>query len=58
VPAFPLDGNDVMALGIEEGPEIGVALREVETWWVEQDFTPDRAALLQRLKETITKPRV
>jgi poly(A) polymerase len=58
LPVFPLDGNDVMALGIEEGPEIGVALREVETWWVEQDFTPDRAALLQRLKETITKPRV
>jgi poly(A) polymerase len=57
-PLFPLDGNDVMALGIEEGPQIGVALRDVEAWWVDQDFAPDRAALLQRLKQTVTKPRV
>ena len=50
-PKFPLDGNDVMALGIEEGPEIGSLLRDVENWWVEQDFVPDRAALLQQLKQ-------
>jgi poly(A) polymerase len=57
-PLFPLDGNDVMALGIDEGPQIGISLRDVEAWWVEQDFAPDRAALLQRLKQTVTKRRV
>ena len=57
-PQFPLDGNDVMALGIDEGPQIGVALREVEAWWVDQNFAPDRAALLKRLKQTLTKPRM
>jgi len=57
-PVFPLDGDDVMALGIDEGPQIGVALRDIEAWWVEQDFAPDRAGLLQRLKEAITKRRV
>ena len=56
-PALPLDGNDVMALGIEEGPRIGVLLREVEHWWEERDFAPDRAALLSRLKEAAIKPR-
>jgi poly(A) polymerase len=57
-PEFPLDGNDVMALGIDEGPQIGVVLRDAEVWWVERDFAPDRASLLQRLKQTVTKPRV
>jgi len=51
-PRFALDGNDVMSLGIEEGPEIGALLRDVETWWVEQDFAPARPALLQRLKQS------
>jgi poly(A) polymerase len=54
-PKFALDGNDVMALGIEEGPEIGKLLKDVEAWWVEQDFAPDRAALLQRLKQSAEK---
>jgi poly(A) polymerase len=56
-PVFPLDGNDAMALGYDEGPQIGVAMREIETWWMENDFTADRPALLQKLKEAATKPR-
>jgi poly(A) polymerase len=56
-PKFALDGNDVMALGLEEGPEIGTLLRDVENWWVEQDFAPDRAALLERLKQSVEKRR-
>jgi len=42
---------------LEEGPQIGAALRDVESWWVGQDFFPDRAGLLQRLKEAVTKRR-
>ena len=57
-PIFALDGNDVMAEGIEAGPKIGVLLREIERWWIEQDFAPDRPELLQRLKEAARRPRI
>ena len=56
-PNFPLDGNDVMALGYEEGPQIGVLLRDIENWWVENDFAPDRPSLLKKLEEAAKKPR-
>ncbi|HEX3485835.1 MAG TPA: CCA tRNA nucleotidyltransferase [Micropepsaceae bacterium] len=56
-PVFPLDGNDVMALGFEEGPEIGVRLKAIERWWVERGFAPDRAALLDELKRAAMRPR-
>ncbi|HXJ01899.1 MAG TPA: hypothetical protein VNH44_11785, partial [Micropepsaceae bacterium] len=56
-PVFPLDGNDVMALGVDEGPEIGVLLKDIERWWVEQDFTAGRPFLLERLKQAVNKPR-
>jgi poly(A) polymerase len=56
-PSFPLDGKDVMAAGYEEGPRIGVVLRDVETWWVENNFAPDRSALLARLKDLARKAR-
>ena len=55
-PVFALDGNDVMAEGIEAGPKVGVLLRDIERWWVEQDFAPDRPALLKRLKEAAQRP--
>ena len=56
-PDFPLDGRDVMAKGIDEGPKIGTTLRALEEEWIEADFAPDRRALLKRLKETIHQPR-
>jgi poly(A) polymerase len=56
-PIFPLDGKDVMALGYDEGPHIGVVLRDIEAWWVENDFAPDRPALLKKLEEAASKPR-
>ena len=48
-PTFPIDGADVQALDIEEGPEVGRLLREVEDWWIDRDFAPDRAAALEKL---------
>jgi poly(A) polymerase len=52
-PAFPVGGADAAKLGLKPGPEMGVALAAVEAWWLEQDFTPDRDALLARLKAVI-----
>ena len=51
-PEFPVSGHDAMAAGIAKGPELGRALNDLEEWWIEQDFAPDKAALLERLKAT------
>jgi poly(A) polymerase len=49
-PRFPLTGEEVMAAGVREGPLVGQVLREVEAWWVENDFPSDKLALIERLK--------
>jgi len=48
---FPLAGADVLKLGYSSGPDVGSLLRAVEDWWIAEDFTPDRAACLARLRE-------
>ena len=54
-PTFLLNGADVLARGIPEGPEVGELLREVEEWWIERDFVPDRAVLLEKLDALIAE---
>jgi poly(A) polymerase len=49
-PRFPLSGEEVMAAGVPEGPLVGEVMREVEAWWVENDFPSDKLALIERLK--------
>ena len=56
-PPFPVTGADVMARGIPEGPEVGDLLRTVEDWWIENDFAPDREALLDRLDALVAERR-
>jgi poly(A) polymerase len=34
-PVFPLEGRDVVALGVASGPRIGALLREVRQWWLD-----------------------
>jgi poly(A) polymerase len=49
-PRFPLTGEEVMAAGVPQGPLVGQVMREVESWWVENDFPDDKLALIERLK--------
>jgi len=49
-PALPVSGADVAAAGVPQGPMVGEVLREVEAWWIDQDFIDDREQALQRLK--------
>jgi poly(A) polymerase len=56
IPSFPLDGGDAMSAGVEEGPAVGRILSAIENWWIEQDFAPDRSALLLKLKELLAQP--
>lgn len=52
-PRFPLNGADVLAAGVPPGPGVGRLLGEVEEWWLDSGFAPDRAACLARLAQLI-----
>jgi poly(A) polymerase len=45
-PRFPIKGADIVKMGVPEGPRVGELLEKAESWWIERDFTPDRAACL------------
>ena len=51
--SFPLTGRDVMDLGITPGPEIGEYLRQVQKWWVKENFNPTYEDCLNILKKII-----
>ena len=48
-PNFPLNGQDVKALGIEPGPQIGKLLSLVEDWWESGRYKANRQDCLDRL---------
>ncbi|HYD70201.1 CCA tRNA nucleotidyltransferase [Azospirillum sp.] len=50
---FPLAGRDVLDLGVKPGPHIGTLLRQVEAWWIGQDFRPGREECLGELRGRI-----
>lgn len=50
-PLFPLVGQDVITLGIDRGPDVGRLLAAVESWWLDEDFRPDRDACLDQLRQ-------
>jgi len=50
-PSLPVGGEDVLALGVGAGPEVGALLEGIEAWWLDEDFAPDREACLRKLKE-------
>ena len=52
-PILPLSGSDVMAAGVPQGPAVGRVLTEVEEWWIDNDFPPDRFALVERMKAVV-----
>ena len=49
-PRFPLSGDEVQAAGVPSGPLVGKVMREVEAWWIDNDFTEDKLSLIERLK--------
>jgi poly(A) polymerase len=46
---LPVKGADALALGVPHGPEVGQLLAEVEQWWIDEDFKPDRKQALEKL---------
>ncbi|MFD0986646.1 CCA tRNA nucleotidyltransferase [Methyloligella solikamskensis] len=47
-PEFPLKGEDVMAMGVPSGPQVGRILRVVERTWIEAGFEGEREVLLKQ----------
>jgi len=52
-PSFPLTGEEVIAAGAPRGPLVGAVMREVESWWIENDFTDDKLSMIERLKAVV-----
>ena len=52
-PAFPLQGHDVLELGVEAGPAVGRHLAKVEEWWIAGGFAAGREACLAKLRDGV-----
>ena len=49
-PALPVSGADALALGLKPGPKVGALIEAVERWWIDGDFSADRAGCLEELE--------
>jgi poly(A) polymerase len=49
IPVLPVSGGDLLAAGMNPGPEIGATLRRLEDWWVASGFASGKQELLKRL---------
>ena len=52
-PVFPLEGRDVLTLGILAGPQVGELLRAVRRWWLAGGCVADAAACRAELARRI-----
>lgn len=52
-PVLPVGGKDALALGAAPGPKVSQALREVEAWWIGQDFPDDKDAAMSVLQRAL-----
>lgn len=52
-PDMPLSGHEVMAAGVQNGPDVGRIMAEVEEWWIDSDFTDDKFSIIERLKAVV-----
>ncbi|MSP00654.1 MAG: CCA tRNA nucleotidyltransferase [Acetobacteraceae bacterium] len=52
-PVFPLEGGDIVALGVPPGPRIGALSRAVRTWWLEGGCAADTAACRDEARRLI-----
>jgi len=55
-PKFPVSGGDLIAAGLEKGPDVGKLQRALEDAWIDSSFTLDRDALLARIPDLTGKP--
>ncbi len=51
---FPIKGGDVIDAGVKEGKEVGEVLYNLEKWWSDNHFAPDRIELLNKLYDLVS----
>ncbi len=52
-PVFPLEGRDVLALGLSQGPRVGELLRMVRQWWLDGGCVADAEACRAELARSL-----
>ena len=52
IPDFPLDGVDLMEIGLQ-GSALGDALFKAEDYWLTENFKPDKQALMAWVREKV-----
>jgi poly(A) polymerase len=52
-PVFPLEGRDVVALGVPPGPRVGALLRQVRAWWLAGGCRADAVACRAELARLV-----
>jgi poly(A) polymerase len=57
-PVFPLEGRDVLTVGVPPGPFVGKLLRDVRRWWLDGGCVADRAACMAELARTADLPNM
>ena len=53
-PTFPIQGDDLIKLGLKPGPRMGEILRSVEDWWIASDFRPTRDECLAEARRHLS----
>lgn len=49
-PSLPINGKDLLKLGMQSNPNIGKVLSKVEEWWAANDFQPNQQSCLDYAK--------
>lgn len=57
-PVFPLEGRDVVALGVPAGPSVGTLLRNVRQWWLDGGCVAARMACMTELARRANLPNM
>ncbi len=52
IPRFPLKGGEIVARGVDAGPDVARTLRHVEARWIDEGF-PDRSRVEQLLEDVL-----
>jgi poly(A) polymerase len=57
-PVFPLEGRDVLSVGVPPGPIVGALLRDVRRWWLDGGCVADRTACMAELARKADLPKM
>ena len=52
-PIFPIQGQDVLDMGVAAGPQVGKILQQTEEWWEDGGYEAGRDACLEQARRVI-----